>query len=73
MEIDHLVGFVKEYSIIDGKETKEVFADYQGYCGELGIYPLSLATFTSRLKEFGYVSTPTTKDKKSIRIYKKLH
>lgn len=73
MEIDHLVGFVKEYSIIDGKETKEVFADYQSYCGELGIYPLSLASFTSRLKEFGYVSTPTTKNKKSIRIYKKLH
>ena len=73
METDHLAGFVKEYSIIDGKETKEVFADYQEYCGEIGTYPLSLASFTGRLKEFGYVSTPTTKDKKSIRIYKKLH
>lgn len=73
MEIDHIVGFVKEYTSIEGKETKEVFADYQGYCGEIGTYPLTLSSFTSRLKEFGYVSTPTTKDKKSIRIYKKLH
>ena len=73
METDHIVGFVNEYSTIDGKETKEVFADYQGYCGEIGTHPISLAAFTSRLKEFGYVSTPTTKDKKSVRIYKKLH
>ena len=72
-EIDHLVGFVKEYSTIEGKETKEVFADYQEYCGEIGTYPLSLSSFTSRLKEFGYVSTPTTIDKKSVRIYKKIH
>ena len=73
MEIDHLAGFVKEYSIIDGKETKEVFADYQGYCGEIGTYPLSLSSFTSRLKDFGYNSATTTKDKKSVRIYKKTH
>lgn len=72
MEVDHIAGFVKEYSVIDGKETKEVFADYLSYCGELGIYPLSLSSFTSRLKDFGYVSTPTTKDKKSVRIYKKI-
>lgn len=72
-EADHVAGFIKEYSVIDGKETKEVFADYLSYCGELGIYPLSLSNFTSRLKEYGYISTPTTKDKKSIRIYKKLH
>ncbi len=71
MEIDHLAGFIKEYSVIDGKETKEVFANYLSYCGELGIYPLSLTSFTSRLKEYGYVSTPTTKDKKSVRVYKK--
>lgn len=71
-EADHVAGFVKEYSVIDGKETKEVFADYQEYCGELGVYPLSLASFTSRLKEYNYVSTPTTKDKKSIRVYKKI-
>lgn len=71
-ETDHVAGFIKEYSVIDGKETKEVFADYQEYCGELGIYPLSLSSFTSRLKEYGYVSTPTTKDKKSIRVYKKI-
>lgn len=73
MEIDHIVAFIKEYSIIDGKETKEVFADYQEYCGEIGTYPLSLASFTSRLKDFGYTSATTTKDKKSVRIYKKLH
>lgn len=72
LEIDHVAGFVKEYSAIDGEETKEVFASYQVYCGEIGAYPLSLASFTHRLKDFGYVSTPTTKDKKSIRIYKKL-
>lgn len=71
-EANHVAGFVKEYSVIDGKETKEVFADYLSYCGELGIYPLSLASFTSRLKEYDYVSTPTTKDKKSIRVYKKI-
>lgn len=73
MEADHVAGFVKEYSVIDGKETKEVFADYQGYCGEIGTYPLSLSSFTSRLKDFGYNSATTTKDKKSIRIYKKTH
>ena len=73
IESDPVAGFVKEYSAIEGKETKEVFADYLSYCGEIGTYPLSLASFTSRLKDFGYISTPTTKDKKSIRIYKKLH
>lgn len=73
LDTDHVAGFVKEYTIIDGKETKKVFADYQEYCGEIGTYPLSLASFTSRLKEFGYVSTPTTIDKKSVRIYKKIH
>ena len=73
METDHVAGFVKEYSTIEGQETKEVFADYQEYCGEIGIYPLSLSSFTSRLKEFGYVSTPTTIDKKSVRVYKKIH
>lgn len=71
-EADHVAGFIKEYSVIDGKETKEVFADYLSYCGELGIYSLSLPSFTSRLKEYDYISTPTTKDKKSIRVYKKI-
>ena len=73
MEVDHIAGFVKEHEVIDGKETKEVYKDYLVYCGEIGTYPLSLSSFTSSLKEYGYVSTPTTKDKKSIRIYKKIH
>ena len=72
-EIDHVAGFVKEYTVIDGKETKEVFADYQLYCGEIGTYPLSLSSFTSRLKDFGYVSTTTTINKKSVRVYKRTH
>jgi len=73
MEANPVASFVKEYSVIDSKETREVFNDYLLYCGDIGIYPLSLASFTSRLKEFGYVSAPTTVDKKTVRIYKKLH
>jgi putative DNA primase/helicase len=72
-EIDHIAGFVKEYSIIEGKETNAVFNDYLLYCGKIGIYPLALSVFTRRLKEFGYSSTTTTIDKKSVRVYKKTH
>ncbi len=73
MEADHVAAFVKEYLKIEGKETKEVFTDYLRYCGEIGTYPLALSSFTRRLKEFGYISTTTTIDKKSVRIYKKIH
>ena len=72
VETDHVAGFVKEYSVIDGKETKEVFTDYLRYCGEIGTYPLTLSSFTRRLKDFGYISATTTIDKKSVRIYKKI-
>ena len=41
VEADHVAGFVKEYKIIDGKETNEVFTAYLVYCGEIGINPLS--------------------------------
>lgn len=70
-EADHVAGFVKEYTNIDGRATKDVYTDYLVYCGEIGTYPLPLASFTKKLKEFGYISTTTTIDKKSVRIYKK--
>lgn len=73
MEVDHVAGFVKEYTSIEGKETREVYADYLVYCGEIGTYPLSLSSLTSRLKDFGYTSSTTTIDKKSVRVYKRTH
>lgn len=72
-DIDDIANFLKEHKDIEGRINKEVFADYQEYCEEIGTYSLSLPYFTSRLKEFGYVSTPTTIDKKSVRVYKKRH
>lgn len=72
-ETDDIAGFVKEHKDIDGRVNREVFADYQEYCEEIGTEPLSLPIFTSRLKDFGYVSTTTTIDKQSVRVYKKRH
>ena len=72
-ETDDIAGFVKEHKDIDGRINREVFADYQEYCEEIGTEPLSLPIFTSRLKDFGYVSTTTTIDKQSVRVYKKRH
>lgn len=72
-ETDDIAGFVKEHNDIDGRVTGEVYNDYLTYCKEIGTEPLSLSNFTSRLKDFGYVSTPTKIDKKSVRVYKKRH
>ncbi len=72
-DTDDIAGFVKEHKDIDGRVTREVYKEYFDYCEEIGTYPLSLPSFTSRLKEFGYVSTPTTIDKQSVRVYKKRH
>lgn len=68
---DDIVGFVKEHKDIDGRVNREVYNDYLTYCEEIGTDPVSLPIFTSRLKEFGYVSTTTTIDKQSVRVYKK--
>lgn len=70
---DDIAGFVKEHKDIDGRINREVYNDYLTYCEEIGTYPLSLPSFTSRLKDFGYVSTTTTIDKQSVRVYKKRH
>lgn len=70
---DDIAGFIKEHKDIDGRVNREVYNDYLIYCEEIGRYPLSLSSFTSRLKDFGYVSTSTTIDKQSVRVYKKRH
>lgn len=72
-ETDDVVGFVKEHKDIDGRINREVYANYLDYCEEIGTEPLPLPSFTSRLKDFGYVSTSTTIDKQSVRVYKKRH
>ena len=69
---DDIAGFVKEHKI-DGRINREVYNEFLDYCEEIGTYTISLPSFTSRLKDFGYVSTTTTIDKQSVRVYKKLH
>lgn len=69
---DDIAVFVKEHKI-DGRINREVYDEYLDYCEEIETYTISLPSFTSRLKDFGYVSTPTTIDDHSVRIYKKRH
>lgn len=67
---DDIAVFVKEHKI-DGRVNKDVYNEYIDYCEEIGTYTISLPSFTSKLKDFGYVSTPTTIDNQSVRVYRK--
>lgn len=67
---DDIAVFVKEHKI-DGRVNRDVYNEYIDYCEEIGTYTISLPSFTSRLKDFGYVSTPTTIDDQSVRVYRK--
>ncbi len=67
---DDIAVFVKEHKI-DGRINREVYNEFLDYCEEIGTYTISLPSFTARLKDFGYVSTSTTIDKQSVRVYKK--
>ncbi len=67
---DDIAVFVKEHKI-DGRTNREVYNEFLDYCEEIGTYTISLPSFTSKLKDFGYVSTTTTIDKQSVRVYKK--
>lgn len=69
---DDIADFIKEHKI-DGRINREVYNEFLDYCEEIGTYTISLPSFTSRLKDFGYVSTPTTIDDQSVRVYKKRH
>lgn len=69
---DDIAVFVKEHKI-DGRINREVYNEFLDYCEEIGTYTISLPSFTSRLKDFGYVSTTTTIDKQAVRVYKKRH
>ena len=67
---DDIAVFVKEHKI-DGRVNRDVYNEYIDYCEEIGTYTISLPSFTSKLKDFGYVSTPTTIDDQSVRVYRK--
>ena len=73
METDTVTSFLNDYPNIEDKKTKMVHLDYMLHCEEVtGKEPLGLAKFSSRLKDFGYITKVTNENGKSIRIYKKI-
>ncbi|MFR2788314.1 MAG: phage/plasmid primase, P4 family [Clostridia bacterium] len=76
LDTDTVRSFLEEEPQIENRQTKEVHKEYCLYCCDIGKMSLGLSNFSSRLKEFGYYSTPIANpDKnsktKTIRVYKR--
>lgn len=71
---DPIAAFIKSYPNIDGEMTSIVYHEYETFCttSEIDTNSLSLSQFSSKMREYGYKSTPAKIDKKSARIYKKI-
>lgn len=71
---DPIAAFIKSYPNIDGELTSIVYEQYKQFCdaSEIERNSLSLSQFSSKMKEYGYKSTPTKMNKQSVRIYKKI-
>ena len=75
-ETDTVASYLETQPIIENERTSIVHEKYSFYCLNIGKSPLGLSKFSSRLKDFGYYSTPVANqnkdsEKKTIRVYKK--
>ena len=76
LETDTVRSFLDENPLIENRQTKDVHKEYCLYCCDIGKMSLGLSNFSSRLKEYGYFSTPIanpnkTSETKTIRVYRK--
>ena len=76
LDTDTVASYLEGNPQINNKRTITVHEDYNFYCISIGKAPLGLSKFSSRLKDFGYYSTPIANpnknsQEKTIRIYKK--
>ncbi len=72
-ENDSVASFIEEYNgNIEDELTSIVYHDYHNYCCNVGFKPLLLSGFSSRLKDFGYQSKPTTIHHQPCRVYRKI-
>ena len=76
LDTDTVRSFLEENPQIENREIKEVHKEYCLYCCDIGKMSLGLSNFSSRLKDFGYFSTPTSNPNKksktkTVRVYKK--
>jgi len=71
---DPMAAFIKSCPNIDGELTWVVYNQYNGFCttSEIETNTLSLSQFSSKMKEYGYKSTPAKINKQSVRVYKKM-
>lgn len=71
---DPMAAFIKSCPNIDGELTSIVYHEYKQFCNtsELETNSLSLSQFSSKMKEYGYKSTPAKINKQSVRVYKKI-
>lgn len=75
-ETDTVASYLETDPKIENERTSIVHEKYSFYCLSIGKTPLGLSKFSSRLKDFGYYSTPVANqnkdsEKKTIRVYKK--
>ncbi len=71
---DPIAAFLKNYPNIDGELTSAVYYQYETFCttSEIDSNSMSLSQFSSKMREYGYKSTPTKINKQSVRVYKKM-
>lgn len=77
LDTDTVASYLAEKDTkIENRRTTEVHKAYCLYCMDIGKMSLGLSRFSSRLKDFGYYSTPVSNPNKNskdktIRVYKK--
>ena len=74
LDNDSVMAYLNEYPDINGKRTDLVYGQYAGFCEATGRGAYQKSRFTSRLKDFGYVTESIYhKDlKRTARAYIKL-
>ena len=72
LETDTVSSYLEnENPKIENRRTADVHKEYVLYCLDIGKKSLGLANFSSRLKDFGFVSKPVYINGKTVRVYKK--
>lgn len=71
---DPIAAFIKSNPNIDGEMTCIIYNQFDEFCkkSEFDIGNMSLSQFSSKMKEYGYKSTPAKINKQSVRVYKKM-
>lgn len=74
LDNDSVMAYLNEYPDINGKRTDLVYGQYAGFCEATGRGAYQKSRFTSRLKDFGYITESIYhKDlKRTARAYIKL-